>query len=412
MNLLSYIQKNQNELKRRSTLIAILMQTGGIRFFQGLGFILLSYIIIINIRSFKEEDKKALNKFLCLYFIWLFLAIYKDFSFSYMIDCSMAMFSAFFASLTFLHKNKSVFFIDLYAVLKLFSIQAFISIIILVIIPESWLSDTNQIITHHTFLNIFYYTGTPVFEKITRIPGLFWEPGCMQMIANLFLCMSIIKKKNISKLLWIIFLIICTGSTAGYIILSINACFLLFIYPSKKIIKYIPFIALVSFLSIPIIIDNITDKTGGENSSGIIRQRDFLIGLDIIKNHPFIGANPETLSVNKDVQKVEDMVWDMTTKSKDWVSNMDYLAGGYTNGLMGVFINWGLLGGLIIYIYCIRTPLLNNDKYKVLFLLVIFCSMTSEPISNTSFFYLFVTSYFSKKSNKLPRLSKKRIYLK
>ena len=86
-------------------------------------------------------------------------------------------------------------------------------------------------------------------------------------------------------------------------------------------------------------------------------------------------------------------------KSANDLNTAGFVDDGFLNGLLQVFLDWGIIMALIIYICYCRSPLLNDKKTMLLFSFIVFLSMTAEPISRTIFFYIFPFSTLIMKSN-------------
>ncbi|RZL53991.1 MAG: hypothetical protein EOO93_20465 [Pedobacter sp.] len=134
------------------------------------------------------------------------------------------------------------------------------------------------------------------------------------------------------------------------------------------------------------------DKLGGENTSGLIRYRDFSIGLNLIKEQPLFGHGlfeSNYLLSKSYVNYIEAQLF-----SADFLDVSGDLAGGFTNGLLGVFCWYGIPMGLLLYIFLYKNALVNGTPYgRITFFLILILTFVSEPITFTSFFLIFPLSH-------------------
>lgn len=106
-------------------------------------------------------------------------------------------------------------------------------------------------------------------------------------------------------------------------------------------------IALILF--IPILRENAVNKMGGKDTSGVVRFRDFIVGIELIKEKPIIGHGQFTTEylMSKDyVSKIESGLF-----SKEYIKASGDMGGGYTNGLLGLIVWYGVpitIGSVII----------------------------------------------------------------
>ena len=373
---------------RRISIFCIIMQSIGIRFFGGFGILMIITVIILNAK-FVSHLKIYKPVFLCiLIFGILAIITLKGFEVALIVN----LFLTIIASLLFLQnyqsKNRN-FISDIKPVLWFFSIYGFVSWSFLVLLPGIF-TKVNMGLNYSTFFFILTNLA-PKDGPIPRLSSLLWEPGCAQFIFNFLLVILITQREKKTKIAFVAFLVLLTKSTTGFI----NLVFIAALYVKinrislAKIVlgaTIIFSVGLYSFIS-----NNITDKVA--NSSGIIRTRDFYVGYELTKRHPIFGVDTQNLANNPEAQILEDEIWGGTDV---WTRTHGYFAGGYTNGLMGVLLDYGATVGLLLYWLTLKAPIIWNNKSQInpyCFFIVFFCSLIGEPISRTSLFFIFALSY-------------------
>ncbi|WP_343331427.1 O-antigen ligase family protein [Draconibacterium aestuarii] len=228
---------------------------------------------------------------------------------------------------------------------------------------------------------------------IARNTGIFWEPGVFQLIANLYLFFTIKFHKKLLETMMAGLAVLTSFSTIGLIILILN--FLYFLYIKIKEHKFrihlVAPIVIAFILIFPLIKGNALQKMDGHNTSGLIRYRDFLIGIELIKERPLAGHGYITSNYLNSKTYVTNIQHDLFTD--EFISTSGYMGGGYTNGLLSLFILYGIpLGILILFSLFKNTFIGSSTIERIIFFLIVTLSLISEPISSTSFFFLFPLS--------------------
>jgi len=229
--------------------------------------------------------------------------------------------------------------------------------------------------------------------SLARNTGILWEPGLLQLMLNLFLFYSIIHKKSLLNICLVILLIITTFSTSGFVILLFNIGLFIFGRTDNKarLLINILYGILLTAALYTTMSSNIIDKVGGENTSGLIRFRDFSIGLELIKEKPILGHgiyDSEYLLSKSYVQHIEAMIF-----TEGFLEISGDMAGGFTNGLIAIFTWFGLPVGCILYYLLYKNKFVGNNGFQRSVFFAILCfSFFSEPITYTSFFLLFPLS--------------------
>lgn len=378
---------------RQIVLFLAIFQSCGIRLFSGIGVLLSIIIFLLCIGSVRPNLKYVLP---ILFFSLLFLIV-KGMSVPFTINCILMIINAFF--LIEIYRRFSLVR-DLYIVLYFLFIQAMIGFVLAVIVPDSLWIDINATIPTQTLGFLFYRPSKGIlFGEIYRMLGLAWEPGCMQLFLNLLLFLKIRNKEKIKSLIWVIVAVILTGSTVGYLILMVNALYYVKSNNMKTLVRTMWILIPLAVLVYPFLESNIVSKMGmsddgAMNSSGVVRYRDFYVGLQCLLKHPVLGIDMSDLANNSLYQKYETQAIESITGSTNlWYQYFEYAAGGYTNGFFGTTMLWGLFGIYMIYNF-IKSKIwrLNLGKDWI-FMPLMFClTFISEPITNTIIFY-FIAFY-------------------
>jgi hypothetical protein len=375
---------------RVSAMLLIIIQSIGIRIFDGQGYVL-SAIILFTVRDYLltltgKDFKNVL-------FIILFLVVVKiinpTFSAASLIYQILLVLTAYL----FLkqYKDPAVLIEDFYSVLMIVFYHALIGYMFWVLIPGVFSLQYLGRIRYQTFMHIFYVADLSSSGQY-RNNGICWEPGLLQMLLNLLLFFSIKNRKSYILQLLISITIITASSTTGFIILGMNYIF--FIIKNIKTTNGKIIISLSLAFAVfgyAIGYQNITDKFNSENTSGLARLRDYYIGVELIKEKPILGHGTFT----SEYLLKDPFVWNVESElfSKEYLETSGDMSGGYTNGLLG-FIAWfGIPASIFIFILFYGNRFLENGVIeRIIFFLIIIITCNSEPITNTSFFLLFPLS--------------------
>ena len=393
-NRLSYNIDKYNVL----SLGFIIIQSLGIRFFEGQGFTLSFIVFLINLKNigyFKKSDL-IFSSFIIVFLLTSFI-INDAFYFKALLYEFSLIVSSFIFLLGYRNPSKNIN-VDLYYICKIFTYYALIGYLVFILFPQLF----NINIGLNKSLYYLFYVSNSSFLGFQRNTGIFWEPGVYQIIANYFLFYSIKLRLRGIRLLLPIIAVITSFSTMGIIILMLNILFYFYVNfkrSSGSVLNlFIIFIILFAFSSI--FIQNTTDKFSDSNTSGLIRQRDIMIGITMIKEKPLFGhglVSSEYFSNNSSVFKIEQALFD-----NYFINQFDNIAGGYTNGLLGFVMAFGIPISLLFLYYFFNNRLIQNDGIeRIVFFLILFLSMLSSPISLTSFFLLFPLSHLIIKKQKV-----------
>ena len=272
------------------------------------------------------------------------------------------------------------------------------------IIPDSFVrfNIMNKSLYH------LFYVSVSNFGNFQRNTGLFWEPGAFQLVANLYLFYCIKFNKNITKVLLAIFAVVSSLSTSGLMILLINVAYFFYTKWKEKKIKLLNvlLVLFVTIVFIPIISNNTKDKVNEENTSGIVRLRDYYIGLDLIKEKPLLGHGVFDSKYLLSKSYVKN--WESNLFSNEYLEISGDMGGGYTNGFLGLIAWYGIPISFILYFFYFKNKFIDDNVIeRILFNSIPLFSLVTEPISYTSLFLMFPLSYwiFNSKNRKKQKAS-------
>ena len=371
------------------SIIFILLQTCGIRFFQGIGSFLMILVILLNFKYLKRITMNSFVYYVISIFIFSVLQIIKDCSLLSTLNTILIITASYTFLLSYVD-NSNRFIDELRLALKLLVFQAFVTIF--AFFSLYYFKHLVQIgeMQYYTILNVFYYFIPN--DGFPRNTGLFWEPGCLQFIANTLLFIYISSNYKLRKMLWVIAVIISTFSSAGFILLLINCLYYLIKNTNKLKIKYnIGLFIILSILIFPLIYEATYNKWT-VNMSGMIRQVNTIAGVKLSFMHPFIGVDVNNLMNSLEFNKIEEDFWGINSSMISY--NFGIVAGGFTNGFLAIFLTWGLFIGIFFYYLFFKSKFFPTSQYALFFLLLFIVANMTEALTNTSFFYVFVISTF------------------
>ncbi|MCF0055161.1 O-antigen ligase family protein [Dyadobacter sp. CY356] len=369
----------------------IIIQSCGIRFFDGQGSFLA--IIILALLIPKTFYKLKGKDFLILLSIFSFLLIGKFFNSQIQVSMLTYQLLLIFESYLFLklYKKGNEMMDDLYKCLSIIFIHAAAGFILYTLAPNLFY-PAGLGMPYKTLAFIFFVTQQTGFSA--RSTGILWEPGLLQLMLNLLLFYAIKNRKSRLLMISIVALILTTFSTAGFIILALNFTFFFIETVKEKNATRILFLLMLITLmasTVVVVQNNIEDKFNGQNTSGLIRYRDFVIGVKLIKENPILGHglfDSSYLTSKSYVNFIETQILSTT-----YLDQSGFMTGGFTNGLLGVFAWYGIPMGLLIFYLFYKNNFVNNNTLeRIIFFLILCLTFISEPITYTAFFLLFPLS--------------------
>lgn len=269
----------------------------------------------------------------------------------------------------------------IYKSCKLIAILALINVALRFLIPGVFTFYQSQTdYTVHTLYFIFNFQTGDIF----RNQGLYWEPGVLQIIMNLYLFLILIEKnESYMKAILPILVIVSTLSTTGLIIMSVTLFFSL----KKKHIR-ISFkagflIVAASVLLAPFVYSNIREKlTSDTDPSAALRAYDMYNGLLVIKDNPIFGVG------------MDPAQFYLKSKGKDIfgydTSSFNFEDRGNTNTWISIAMMFGLP---VLILFALSLYHQKIFKDKKLFFFIIFMALFSEPLFPYPFLLLLNLSH-------------------
>ena len=368
------------------TFLLIVIQSIGIRFFEGQGILFSILIIALSYNSLKLLTPRD-YRFLIISF--LFLVICKIANPSFLFKTFIYQTSLIIAAYLFLIRYRGKLYmlqIEFFIALRIFTFHAIIGYILYLIVPDHF-KEINEM---NKSLFYLFYVSAADFMGVQRNTGLFWEPGVLQLVANLYLFYCIKFKKNIYQIIIAGLAVVSSFSTTGLIILIINFFYFFYLKFRTKQLSFfnISLVIIALMLFIPILKENASNKMSGKNTSGLVRFRDLIVGIELIKEKPIIGHgqfDTEYLISKDYINKIESGLF-----SKEYIKASGDMGGGYTNGLLGLVVWYGIPVSLFLYFLYFKNKFVEGTFIeRFLFCLIPLLSMITEPIAYTSLFLMF-----------------------
>lgn len=277
---------------------------------------------------------------------------------------------------------------DLLQITWALSLHGLVSYLVHLVAPGLFQSVTLGVMKYHYF-GIFVLTGTEPF----RATGLCWEPGLLQYVANISLFLGLKRSWPRWKLLASFLAIVATYSTTGIFALTPTILYLLF-SKRRSLRQWLALTAVLlclSALGASVFYQNITDKLGGANTSGLIRLRDFRVGLQLIQDKPLMGHGQFDIGYLTSQSSILDIESDVL--SQEYLSQSAEMSGGYTNGLLLILAGYGLLLGSFLYWCFLNNQVIQGGgAERLTFFLISMATFVSEPITYTPWFFVLVMS--------------------
>ena len=389
---LQIYREDYDKIIFRISIFLMIFQSCGIRFFQGIGTILLIIVLFFNISSIMQLYRREKVILLSVISFLFFYMIYsRSFSAGYY-QVLLVITPFFFLKKYQMKRGFDKLQSDIVFVLHYIYIHAFCGYLAYLFLGAFFKYVHIEELTYKTFLYLFYVSpGVSLVEGLYRNVGIFWEPGLLQFFLNLYFFLLMISGKCTKvKVVLITINVFFTNSTTGFLLLLINYIYYFSFY-QKLALKYL-LLGIISIIIIsPIIINNIEQKfLGKTQTSGQVRTRDMLIGSLLIYEKPFFGHgyyDMDYLIKNESVNEI-----DLEVMNEVFVSENGDLSGGYTNGLLDLFIKHGIPFSLLFLFLFYKNKICNTTKSRIFFLLLCIMTFISEPITNTSFFYMILLS--------------------
>jgi hypothetical protein len=258
---------------------------------------LLVFLIIFSLIGTKGRVKKNLIFVTCFVVVIMALASFQPGGLGIIFIIRLVNFIAAIAILNyFLFQPIEKFKYSLYKLLRFLPFQAILTFLFAIFLPFLFSPIQINGTTYETLGLIFNHHTMLETDLINPRPdGFFYEPGVFQFYLNLCLYLSLFVFKEFKISFLTIIAILTLQSSTGVIILVIQLIvYLLFNNTFAKYFRHwsIKFLIVICII-LPVFFfvkSNIENKIVGENSGSFLaRQYDFLSGVSVIINHPFLG---------------------------------------------------------------------------------------------------------------------------
>jgi len=293
-------------------------------------------------------------------------------------------------------ESKTVFINSLYFTLKLVLFHAVFSFIAYFIVKDNLFLITSEYHETLTFNYLFHYSPKEgiVFNlfgmDIPRNAGMFWEAGILQGYLNLLFFLEIsIYKRNKKLLALIILTILTTYSTTGLFLIILQIVYFTFKENNNKF-KVLLLIVPLYFLFNA----NMNEKIYGEGESSFQKRL-----FDLTQPFFIAIANPLT-GVGLDLDRFQEVREGFYINS-DLNSSFNQIgieqkvettSKGSTNSVMYMLAGMGFpIAFLFIYMFT-KQQIITNDR--LMWFILIFVFVMSEPLLFRPFFFLFIVSGF------------------
>jgi hypothetical protein len=264
---------------------------------------------------------------------------------------------------------------------KFVTILATINIFVPLLFPNMFVlqSKENGYIVN-TLGFIFNYVSTYNVGGIIffRNQGLYWEPGVLQAVINIYIYYLLIEQKqNINKVKLPIFVVLSTFSTTGYILLALMLLYSLI--KRKRSSGFDLSLLLVLLLFTSILTSQIAYKFKGEGKeSSSTRVTDIIIGIKIIMKHPYIGLGYHPQKYDEEVK--------ILLKENQTLHTTNH---GNTNSIMQMFYYFGIPLGILLFRALYKQKIFHNSNF---FFIMIFIILCAEPLLMSHFTTLLLMS--------------------
>jgi hypothetical protein len=345
-------------------------------------FILVSVLIAIS----NKVNRFSLQKFFIILFFVLFILFIK---YVFLSDSqtiflyAVRFINVMTALLILLYFSNNPEYLKkiIYIVLYFIMLHALLSFIAWYVVKNNLIFIPSS--SKDTFFYIFYYMNDDSGKSksliqfsefyFLRTSGVFWEGGILQLYMNILLFISLFTYRNTIIASLSIFVILSTWSSTGLVILSIQLFFYIILKTNRKNMwKALVPLAGFSLLLIPLQ-DNLTNKFEGDaatSGSSYARALDTFTAINIVTNNPLLGIDLEPAVYEQERLKNRAVI--------NMTGTWDGKDPGTTNSVLNYFVFFGVpLGLLVLYSLYYQNIFSKN---KLVFFLIIFTSMLTEPL--------------------------------
>lgn len=371
--------------KRVLSLGILCFQGFGIRIFEGVipGAITLWTFVLLFL-NWKNVKSMPIGRWWILVGIVVFYCLFCKVKGTDPVLFIFAAWTSAFIVLSAYWKGQNSFILDLSRLGRFCMWYSLLHIPIMLFL-KGYLITTSFGMHPKTFLYLFYFNAGEGFMGLPRIQGFCWEPSCWNLLLNINLVFTLYFKRPIKELLLSILAIVSIMATTGLVVM-IGVLFVYYILftTRKKAIRTIFISGLIFIILVPFVYGELQEKLS--TGSGNARVGDFAIAAAVLKSSPLLGADLDNISTNRIAIKARINAW---TSEGDYEG---YMEQGMVNSFAALIVEWGFVLFVIIIILLMKSPLFNDKKLRIVFLVALLGVLMGTPIARTGFFYMFVFS--------------------
>jgi O-antigen ligase len=384
----SQISFSQKHIALVVAMFMILFLSGGVPVVRSVTMVVTMLIVLFGmgaVFSWKIHPR-FFSAFLA--FVLLMAFHYLIFGFSIAFEPYLYLCLSILLALTVLGltENRRILLQVIDASLMLVCLHAAMSFVLQFLVGDSLVYDIS--IRALSFKDIVFYNPSKVLG-LYRNQGIFWEPGILQFYLNLYLFLSIfVFRRSSTRIAGIIFLIISTFSTTGFIICAFQMLFMLFARKSwKAFFSSLVLVVASTLVFYDVVSENLYSKFQGDSrTSSLGRKYDATTGIRIFLDNPLVGVGFDNARYLEEVQNLG--VVEALLDANDLIDR------GSTNGIFGLAAQGGLLFTALFGIALYRTMRIYNHAYILAFILV--ATLLTSPILKTPFIFLFLLQWLLK----------------
>lgn len=376
-------------------LLLMIFNAGGIRLVDNyIVSIVIMLLLFLKLQVTQKIDRRFLlvTSFLVLVFLSINYVVTSFGSYS---SKYFFYFSYIFPALmlvAFYRVRHDDFASDLVAALKVFMYHALLGFIVQFLVePSGDISGTH--VRHIAY--IFFYAFRDTVELFHRNCGLFWEPGVLQVFMNILLFLTLFVRKSKINAVLAVVIILSTVSTTGFVIMAVQLAYYFLSATRLRTLFLLPVYVCISvgvfWLAMVNIQEKISDKSAG------VRMFDLVVGLEIAKEHPFIGIGLNSSVLAEQSEGVGELYQKVYHISDEELEDK-----GTTNGVLYMVISLGIpMSALFFFLLYMQ----NILPKQLLFFFILLASGLSEPVVQTGFFGIFLafglSRYYPRRGGRL-----------
>lgn len=366
-------------------LFMIIFQSVGVRFFQFQGAMLSLITIALLLPGFNITVKQFAPIYLCSLLI-VVMSWQSEASFESLVYFALILIIA----ILFTRRIRSWPRVEneLHSISWWISFHGLVGYLIYLMFPGLFQPITFGWLDYNYFGIFVNSNGSAV-----RATGLCWEPGLLQYFGNVSLFLGLKQSRHPLRLLISLLTVVVTYSTTGILILLPITAYAIARQRSlvTKLATCCFLLILMGGLYVSVFKSNVATKLSGTNTSGLIRQRDYLVGVDLIKQKPLLGhglVDSEYINERSANGKIEkDLL------GEDYVAGFGYMSGGYTNGFLAIIVSYGIfIGGYMYLCFYNNAVVQGGQRERLTFFVISIAAFFAEPVTMTSLFFIFVIS--------------------